>query len=206
MHHLCNRLSPEELRNDLIESKKLIESIVGSSVVGYRAPSFSISRETLREIQGCGYSYDSSYNSFEGHGRYGHVDFTDTIKQENIYKLYETFCEIPISNMSLGGRIIPWGGGGYFRLMPSWLFHMGVRQILKKEGVFLFYTHPWEFDPLQPRVDNIPLSYKFRHYVNLRKTKDKLMAFIKAFSHCEFVSCKTFLEKNNPEFLVPEIQ
>lgn len=195
MHHLCSKLSMNDLVSDLTKSKMLIEDITGFPVVGYRAPSFDINKEILKVIESCGFLYDSSYNSYAGHGRYGHVDLTSYEKNGIAIHISNSFYELPVSNLIVNDKVIPWGGGGYFRLTPGFLFHMGVRQILKKERAYLYYTHPWEFDPDQPRVDNAPYFFKFRHYVNLHKTTSKLLKFIDTFSTSDFITCKTYLEK-----------
>lgn len=196
MHHLCSKLSVKDLKSDLTKSKTLIEDITGSPVAGYRAPSFDINKEILAVIESCGYLYDSSYNSYTGHGRYGHVDFSSYERNGIAIRISNSFYELPVSNLILNDRVIPWGGGGYFRLTPASLFHFGVSKILKKDRTYLYYTHPWEFDPDQPRVDNAPYFFKFRHYVNLNKTKKKLLKFIETFKSSDFITCKTYLDRN----------
>jgi hypothetical protein len=89
---------------------------------------------------------------------------------------------------------LPFGGGGYFRLMPFPMFKSGVKKILNKENAYLFYLHPWEIDPEQPRVKEASLNYKFRHYTNLGKTKAKLAGLIDAFHSCQFTTCSEYLE------------
>lgn len=195
LHHLCSRLSDVELLSDLKKSKALLEDITGLPVLGYRAPSFDIRMETLSLIESAGYGYDSSYNSFSGHGRYGKVDFASFEQRGLAFRLSDSFYELPVSNLRLGGRIIPWGGGGYFRMIPSALFHAGVREIIRKEGAYLFYTHPWEFDPAQPRVNDIPLTFKFRHYINLDKTHKKFSDFLVSFNDAAFYTSGDYLKQ-----------
>ncbi len=195
-HNLCNQQSPNALKKDLTDSKKLLEDIIGSPVVGYRAPSFSISNEILKLIEECGYLYDSSYNSFALHGRYGHINLSQNGSKGIAIQISNSFYELAISNMKLGIHTLPWGGGTYFRLIPSPLFEMGVRSILKKHGAYLFYLHPWEIDPEQPKVNEAPSFYRFRHYVNLDKTESKLSSFIESFKECHFVTCHQYLEEN----------
>ena len=194
-HHLCYNQSEKELKEDLLKSKKLLEDISGEKVAGYRAPSFAINKKILNTIKECGYLYDSSYNSFDMHGRYGHIDLSCIGKKGICYKLYDKFYEIPVSNIKIAGNIFPWGGGGYFRLIPAPLFFNGVKYVIKKESAYLFYIHPWEIDPDQPRVDEAPLSFKLRHYVNLKKTEKKLLSFIYKFKKSQFVTCKQYIEK-----------
>ncbi|OQX09287.1 MAG: polysaccharide deacetylase [Desulfobacteraceae bacterium IS3] len=195
-HHLCNRQTRADLTNDLSDSKKRLEDIIGAAVTGYRAPSFSIDNDILKIIEACGYGYDSSFNSFGMHGRYGKADLSQFERKGIAVKLSENFYELPVSNVKLGNKILPWGGGGYFRLIPFPIFRAGVRQILKTDGAYLFYMHPWEIDPGQPRVEEASLSYKFRHYTNLKKMQAKLSAVFETFKAARFISCKEFLATN----------
>jgi polysaccharide deacetylase family protein (PEP-CTERM system associated) len=195
MHNLCSNMSEQEIFSDLSASKKTIEDIIGSRVWGYRAPSFDVNQNSLHIIETCGYLYDSSYNSYSGHGRYGHVDLAPYDTYGIAVKISDSFYELPISNLSIKGKIIPWGGGGYFRLTPFPVFHMGVQTIINNDNAYLFYTHPWEFDPKQPRVNGVPAFFKFRHYVNLNNNKDKFLNFIDKFNNVEFITCKSYLDR-----------
>ncbi|MDM8526419.1 DUF3473 domain-containing protein [Desulfococcaceae bacterium HSG8] len=192
-HNLCNQQSNADLKADLTDSKKRLEDIIGFPVTGYRAPSFSINDDILRIIEDCAYSYDSSYNSFAMHGRYGHADLSGNQRNGIAVRLSDNFHEIPVSNLMIGKRVFPLGGGGYFRLIPFPFFRWGVRKILEQEGGYVFYMHPWETDPEQPRVNSVSPSYKFRHYTNLGKTEDKLSAIFKAFRNAAFVTCREYL-------------
>lgn len=193
-HHLCTFLSASDLQKDLEHSKKLLEDITGSPVFGYRAPSFAINDQSLKIIETCGYKYDSSYNSFDKHGRYGQIDLSGSEKIKSVYKFKDTFYEIPVSNINCGRQVLPWGGGGYFRLIPSPIFIRGVRSILNHNDAYVFYMHPWEIDADQPRVTQASLLSKFRHYVNIHKTELKLRDFIRAFTSCEFTTCSQYLK------------
>jgi uncharacterized protein DUF3473/polysaccharide deacetylase len=240
-HELCRDSSLEDLRKDLTNSKKLLEDTLGERIYGYRAPSFSINDDILKVIEDCGYLYDSSYNSFGMHGRYGKISLNGRKRFGIACEISNGFFELPISNLMFslnpfrtdawskailkpparrglpsglealragsgpGGRsapnayriTLPWGGGGYFRLIPFPLFRLGVQSILKKGNDYLFYFHPWEIDPEQPRVRQASSSYKFRHYVNLKRTQKKLTNLINGFSHCRFPTCRQYLEKTN---------
>ncbi len=193
-HHLCSSQPKGTLIQDQIDSKKLLEDITGDAISGYRAPSFDINDDILKIIEDCGYLYDSSFNSFSAHDRYGTIDLKPYTKKGVAYMVSDNFFELPVSNLKIKEKIIPWGGGGYFRLTPSVLFHAGVNSILKNEDAYLFYTHPWEFDPKQPRVEDASMLFKFRHYVNLDKTKSKLIRMIKFFTNCDYVSCREYLK------------
>ncbi len=194
-HHICTKLSPKTLLSDLADSKNLIEDILGRKIYGFRAPNFAINDDTLRLVKKAGYLYDSSYNSFSMHGRYGSINLPKT-KVGVLYQFSEDFYEIPITNLSVfKNKIIPLGGGGYFRLYPSLLFNFAARYALLKEGFFVYYSHPWEFDPEQPKVYQAAPFFKLRHYINLNKTALKLNQFIDFFSFCDFVSCRLLFEQ-----------
>lgn len=196
-HHLCTQLTPGKLKDDLTRSRKLLEDITGSRVTGYRAPSFAVVQNSLSLIRNAGYEYDSSYNSFSVHERYGVLDFSRGRKMQWVYQLPDGLYEVPVSNVDIGGKIFPLGGGGYFRLYPPFLFRWGVSQVLKQQSGFLFYAHPWELDPGQPRVHQASRWFKFRHYVNLEKTENKIKTLIDDFSHCRFITCSDYISQLN---------
>jgi polysaccharide deacetylase family protein (PEP-CTERM system associated) len=225
-HNLCIECSFDDLKTDLIHSKNLLEDIIGDQVYGYRAPGFSISQDILKIIQDCGYLYDSSFNSFAMNGRYGHLDLSQNGTRGIALQISKIppgrrplraggqnpkskiqnpkskiFYELPISNIKLGNSILPWGGGGYFRLIPFPIFRLGVQSILKKENAYLLYLHPWEIDPEQPKVKEVSKFFKFRHYINLNKTASKLSSFIEAFNQCHFATCHQYLKlvPSNPQ-------
>jgi len=203
-HDLCNRLSFKYLKEDLINSKKRLEDIIGSEVYGYRAPNFSIDNDILKLIEDCGYLYDSSYNSFALHGRYGQADLSRAPTNGMAVKLSHNFYELPISNLKLKIKYLefPWGGGAYFRILPYLIFRKGVHAILKNKNTYLFYLHPWEIDADQPHFNAAPRFNKFRHYVNIKTTYGKLKKLLIDFKDCQFLSCSQYLEKNskkNPE-------
>jgi polysaccharide deacetylase family protein (PEP-CTERM system associated) len=192
-HKLCRDQSGDDLKNDLVKSKKLLEDLIGNPIYGYRAPSFSIDDGILKIVEEAGYSYDSSFNSFKMNRRYGQISLTNNGNNGIYHQISEKFYELPISNLKIGNQVIPWGGGGYFRLMPLPLFKRGVEKILKKKGAYLFYLHPWEIDSDQPKVSEIARSFKFRHYLNLDKTYGKLSMLLKSFKGCRFPTCMEFL-------------
>lgn len=194
-HQLCPNLSQANLMADLKRSKEKLESLTGKRVYGFRAPSFSINDKVLKSIAQAGYIYDSSFNSFSAHGRYGTIDLFRAKKKNACYEIDNEFYELPISNLRRKNMVIPFGGGGYFRLFPFPLFKFGMSSILKNNGAFVFYAHPWEFDPSQPRVEEASRGYKFRHYVNLHRTEKKLVALINAFKDHIFVTCSDYIRQ-----------
>ena len=200
-HHLCTDQSIGTLRKDLTDSRILLEDIIGRRVAGYRAPSFSINNDILKTIEDAGYQYDSSYNSFDKHGRYGKLSTNGLQKQGIALNVSDNFFELPISNLSLKPiahslqpAVLPLGGGGYFRLIPYLIFRKGIQHILKNDGAYSFYLHPWEMDPDQPRVENAPALLKFRHYVNLASTASKIKRMLSDFKDCRFVTCGEYVE------------
>jgi len=192
-HVLCREQSAEDLKHDLSKSKKLLEDITGRSVYGYRAPGFSISRDILSLVEEAGYLYDSSFNSFKLNKRYGQIELKPNHGNGILHKISESFYEVPISNVRIGGKVVPWGGGGYFRLFPLKLFKQGVQSILKKQGAYLFYMHPWEIDPDQPSVKGVPFTFRMRHYVNMGSTFLKLSAFLEGFKNYQYRTCHQYL-------------
>jgi polysaccharide deacetylase family protein (PEP-CTERM system associated) len=194
-HIMCPQMNLMDLENDLIRSKKVIEDIIGAEVKGYRAPNFSINDNALRLIERCGYRYDSSYNSFSKHGRYGSISLNGQNRFGAAMRISQEFMELPISNLTIGNQTIPWGGGGYFRFFPLSIFKAGVRHILQALNTYTFYMHPWEVDPNQPRVKESKGLSSWRHYLNLNKTHQRLQNLITTFSHCNFPTCSQYIDK-----------
>lgn len=197
-HRLCSAESSRALWDDLTRSKQILEDISGERVSGFRAPSFSISETILECIRDAGYLYDSSYNSFSLHGRYGRLTLRNrTNGHGNLMQPVQGLYELPISNVHLGRATVPWGGGAYFRLIPERLFRSGIHFILKSEKAYVMYLHPWEIDPGQPRVKHLPLNRKLRHYSNLGRTQQRMADLVAAFSHCDFPSCSDYIRARN---------
>jgi polysaccharide deacetylase family protein (PEP-CTERM system associated) len=202
-HILCREQSVEDLKNDLVRSKKLLEDITGTGIDGYRAPGFSINRDILSLIEETGYLYDSSYNSFRLNKRHGQIELRGNNGNDILHKISDSFYEIPISNLRIGKQVFPWGGGGYFRLIPLLLFKQGVERILKQKGAYIFYLHPWEIDSDQPKVSGIQFLYKFRHYININKTLNKLSYLLEKLNTCQYQTCYQYLTERNRSTAVP---
>lgn len=192
-HELTRVLNRNDLREDIRRSKQLLEDLIGSSVSGYRAPSFSVSEELIDILAELGFKYDSSYNSFGMNKRYGQLNLENRPQDDTTFQLSNDFLELPVSNWQVAGQTLPLGGGGYFRLFPSAIWNVGVRKILREHHTYLMYLHPWEFDPFQPVVTDASPLRKFRHYLNLEKTEIKLDRFINEFLHNRFPTCKEYL-------------
>ena len=193
-HVLCNRCSIEELRKDILESRKILEDILGSAVLGYRAPSFSINEQALEILEECGYLYDSSFNSFSGNNRHGTIRMFPN-GTDIVCKTLRNLYELPITNLEVGGFAVPAGGGAYFRLMPVRVFEKIVQSVLKRRNAYLFYMHPWEVDPDQPRLKGVPGFSRFRHYTNLARTLPRLQFLVSRLRGISFVSCGEYLRK-----------
>jgi polysaccharide deacetylase family protein (PEP-CTERM system associated) len=164
---------------DIADSKKLLEDISGTRVLGYRAPSFSIGETNLWAfecLEEAGYVYSSSVYPVK-HDHYGMPD-----APRFPYKVNAGVTEIPITTVRMMGRNLPAGGGGYFRFAPYGLSRWAIGRFNRDEGKpAIFYMHPWEIDPDQPRVLGPGLKTRFRHYVNLHRTDDRLKRLLTDF-------------------------
>jgi polysaccharide deacetylase family protein (PEP-CTERM system associated) len=179
-HALLDDLSPDAFRADVNRSKHLLEDLAGAAVIGYRAPSFSIKDWALPILQELGFEYDSSHFPTVGHDRYGRLEGVPMGKP--VAEVLPGFFEISISSMSLASVALPWGGGGYFRLLPYSIFRAGARRILRSGSPYVFYIHPWEIDPDQPRPKGLSPVYRFRHYVGLGRSEDRFTSLLADFS------------------------
>lgn len=166
-HDLIYSLSPDAFRDDVKQCKELLEQQTGREVVGYRAPSFSITDWAIDILQELGFTYDSSAFPTVAHDRYGTLEGMNA--SEPIKEIRPGFHEVCVSCLQLGKRGVPWGGGGYFRMFPYSVFRRGVARILHGGSPYVFYIHPWEIDPGQPRVRGLKRSHAFRHSVNLAR-------------------------------------
>jgi polysaccharide deacetylase family protein (PEP-CTERM system associated) len=173
-HELLYQMSPARIESDVLSTKKMLEDLTGAEVTGYRAPAFSITDRAVDILARCGYRYDSSMFAFSLHDRYGKLQNPPVAHSDGLMRHENGLFEVPLSMLSFMGRRLPWAGGGYFRLLPYRLFRAGALRVLSADGAFAFYVHPWEVDPDQPRVKGLKASHRFRHYVNLAKTYQKL--------------------------------
>ena len=220
-HQLIYTQSKDEFRQDIKRAKAILEDITGSEVIGYRAPSYSITNkskwafETLAEE---GFKYDSSVfpirHDFYGMPNAPRFPFVISLNGTNNFEYlvlnYELnifqnsklithnskfLIEFPISTVKLFGQNLPISGGGYFRLFPYPVIKKGLKSINEREGKpFIFYIHPWEIDPEQPRINGLSSRSKFRHYVNLDKTESKFSKLLKDF---QFSPIQQLLTQNS---------
>jgi polysaccharide deacetylase family protein (PEP-CTERM system associated) len=181
-HRLVYEQSPEEFYEETQRSKSLLEDITGTGILGYRAASYSVVRESLWALDilvELGFVYDSSIFPVH-HDRYGIPDAKRAPHRMSTPK-GKSIVEWPLATASIFGVRLPVAGGGYFRLLPYWLSHWGLASINRREQrPFIFYLHPWEIDPAQPRVSASWLS-RFRHYTNLGKCEERLRRLLGEF-------------------------
>ena len=181
-HRLVYEQSPEEFYAETLRAKNLLEEITGSAVVGYRAASYSIVRESLWALDilvELGFAYDSSIFPVR-HDRYG-IPNAERIPHRLATLNGKSIVEWPLATARILGCRFPVAGGGYFRLLPYWLSRWGLASINRRESQpFIFYLHPWEVDPEQPRVSASWLS-RFRHYTNLGKCEERLRRLLGEF-------------------------
>lgn len=188
-HYPCTELSTADLREDLRRSKALLEDVSGQEIFGFRAPNFSITESLVELLAELGFSWDSSYNDFALHDRYGRLPGVWQQLPQGCLLAANGLLELPVSNLHLGRSTIPWAGGAYFRLLPTWLFEAGVMRILRARQHYLFYCHPWEFDPGQPYISSISWGKRFRHYTNLHRSRGRLRHFLTTFQGQRFITC-----------------
>ncbi len=178
-HALVHTLTPAQFRDDLLRAKGALESVGGVPVAGYRAPTFSIGPRNpwaFDVLRATGHRYSSSVYPVR-HDLYG-----DPGAPRFPYRPTEGLVEIPMTTARLGGRNLPIAGGGYFRLMPYPLFRGLLRRFHAEDGrPGVFYFHPWEIDPGQPKVAGASRRARFRHTVNLGATAARLDRLLRDF-------------------------
>lgn len=170
----------EEFRDDAERSRKLLEDVCGVPVLGYRAASWSIDRRTPwahKVLEEVGYKYSSSvYPVSSDH--YGMPD----APWKPFVAAGTNIMEIPPTTLRFLGRNVPVAGGGYFRLYPLALSTYFLRRHLRSTPVpYLFYFHPWELDPDQPRLNGISMKSRFRHFLNLKSFEKRLRVLLQNF-------------------------
>ena len=165
---------------DIVLAKAVLEDIGGESVAGYRAPSFSIGKANLWAhdcIAEAGYAYSSSVYPVQ-HDHYGMPD-----APRFPYRLESGLLEVPVTTMRWMGRNWPAGGGGFFRLLPYAVSRWQIAKVNRDDArAAMFYFHPWEIDPEQPRVSRASMKTRFRHYVNLERTEGRLRCLLRDFA------------------------
>jgi len=210
-HREISEQSPESFRKDLRLGASILEDITGNPVKGYRAPSFSITKDTLWALDVLideGFRYDSSIFPIH-HDRYGipKAERFPNLIQRNGHRIWE----FPMSTLRFMGINIPFSGGGYLRLLPLRLVSRAIMEINRRGQPAIVYVHPWEFDPRQPRVP-ASLTTRLRHYHNISRMGCKFERLLAAhrfapisevLEHCARVASGASVGARNPQMPSP---
>ena len=179
-HKVIYDQAPDVFRADTSRAKTILEDITGEPVLGYRAPTYSITERTiwaLDILEELGYRYDSSIFPIR-HDNYGIPDAPRFPHRLSPRRL----VEFPISTVRIGSVNLPVAGGGYFRLLPYPVTRQGLKAIAAEGHPFIFYVHPWEFNPDIPRVASLSVLSRFRTYVGLTRTQARFQRLITDFA------------------------
>jgi polysaccharide deacetylase family protein (PEP-CTERM system associated) len=178
-HERASDLTEAALTHDVTSAKHILEDLAGKAVLGYRAPSFSIGVQNMWAfdvLARAGYRYSSSIYPIK-HDHYGMPD-----SPRFAYRLGCGLLEIPVTTLRVMNRNLPSSGGGYFRLLPYGVSKWMIGKVNRDDRESaIFYFHPWEIDPGQPRIPGIDGKTRFRHYVNLPRNEAKLRALLRDF-------------------------
>ncbi len=229
-HQLIFYQNRDEFREDIKRAKNILEEIVGEEILGYRAPTYSITRETIWALEvliELGFQYDSSIFPVK-HDVYGFpqaprfptritfgnkqaydllpmdYDFEESNPSFNITMLsdHSSIIEFPMATWTLFGKNVPVAGGGYFRLFPYFLSRTLLKKINQNEDKpFVFYLHPWEIDNSLPKIRDGSLLSRFRTYININKTENRLKRLISDFSFTRLDELLKTLRMSNEENL-----
>jgi polysaccharide deacetylase family protein (PEP-CTERM system associated) len=191
-HRRIFEMTAEEFRDDTRVAKERLEQIIGRKIIGYRAPSFSITKESLWAFEilaEMGFRYDSSIFPVD-HPNYGMA--RGPRRPFRVPTSRGTIVEFPMPTLELGGARSPFGGGAYLRLLPYWYTRWGIRFLNEREGQpACVYVHPWEIDTGQPRMKG-SVTARIRHYMGLRGLENKLRGLLRDF---EFQTMGTLIDE-----------
>lgn len=179
-HQRASEQTPEEFLADIRLAKSVLEDVARTEVKGYRAPSFSIDEANdwaFDCIADAGYSYSSSVYPVR-HDHYGMPN-----APRFPYQSRRGLLEVPVTTVRILGSNLPAGGGGYFRLVPYAVSRWAIQQVNQRDRQSaIFYFHPWEIDPGQPRFEGVGAKTRFRHYLNLNRTESRLQRLLADFA------------------------
>jgi polysaccharide deacetylase family protein (PEP-CTERM system associated) len=178
-HAPIHRLQPSEFEDEVVRSRDLLQSLSGQSVIGYRAPTFSVTRNTLWALPilaRAGYRYDSSIFPVH-HDRYGIPD-----APLGAHARDAGLWELPLSVIDRGSFRLPFGGGGYLRMYPYALTRFGLRRLERIGRPGVVYVHPWEFDPGQPVIRRVGFVNTTRHRIGTSANESKLVRLLREFA------------------------
>jgi polysaccharide deacetylase family protein (PEP-CTERM system associated) len=180
-HGRATDQSSNQFFEDVSAAKRLLEDMAGVPVRGYRAPSFSIGRTNLWALEclaDAGYAYSSSIYPI----RHDHYGMAEAPRFPHRAGESGRLLEIPVTTVRVWNTNFPAGGGGYFRLLPYALSRWSLRRVNHRDGrPCVFYFHPWELDPDQPRQAGVGLRTRFRHYVNLSRMRSRIGVLLQDF-------------------------
>ena len=179
-HIRVTEQTPDQFRADIVKTKKILEDLAGKELKGYRAASYSINSNNLWAhdvLAEEGFKYSSSVYPVK-HDLYGIPD-----APRFCYKPIEgsDFLEIPITTLKIGQKNMPCGGGGFFRFYPYIFSKWAFAKINADSQSAIFYCHPWEIDPDQPRQEGLDFKTRFRHYLNLNKMESRIRNLLADF-------------------------
>jgi polysaccharide deacetylase family protein (PEP-CTERM system associated) len=178
-HKRVFSMTADEFRADIARARAVLEEASGQKVSGYRAPSFSIDQRTpwAHEVLAEeGYVYSSSVAPI-AHDHYG---WRSAPRFAWRPLANAPLIELPVTTLEFGKRRMAAGGGGFFRLLPYFVSNLAVRRVNREARPAIFYFHPWEIDPEQPRIPDAPMRSNFRHYTNLEAMRPKLLRLLRA--------------------------
>ena len=178
-HQRATLMTPDEFREDVSKSKRILEDAAGQAILGYRAPSFSFNDTNIwvyNILKELGFEYSSSTYPIK-HDLYGVPEWP-----RFMYERPEGIIEIPVPTTRKNDSNTGIGGGGYFRLYPYWLSKRRINNYLTTEKQpYSFYFHPWEIDPEQPRIAGASIKSKLRHYLNLSRMEGKVVQLLEDY-------------------------
>lgn len=200
-HKYVYALTPDEFREDTLQAKQALEDAARRPIFGYRAPSFSITKDSLwayEVLAELGFQYDSSVFPVS-HPNYGMPQAPRF--PYRVSTPAGDILEFPLPTLDLLGRRSPFGGGAYLRFLPGWYTEWAIRSVNESEAnPVCVYLHPWEIDPEQPRMKG-PITSRLRHYMGLGTTEKKLRNLLKQF---EFCTLSRLIEESYPVIPSPD--
>jgi polysaccharide deacetylase family protein (PEP-CTERM system associated) len=197
-HELLHTIDENSIESDIRRSLQILAPLSCNDIIGYRAPSFSITKAATNALKKMNFVYDASLNDFQFNRRYGKlVTLNRTSKSGGNVVEYSVLdnglIEFPISVNTYFNIYWPLGGG-YCRLSPMWFLRKQLHDILRRNDIASIYLHPWEFDSDQPRLRKLGMNYYFRHYYGLDKTAEKVERLIRFVKESPDVEIRTFGE------------
>jgi len=207
-HELVYRIGPDRFREDVRRARMAIEDACGRAVRGYRAPSYSITRDSLWALQILveeQFEFDSSIFPVR-HPRYGIPDFSRLPLRLNLGE-GRTLLEFPLSTLRVGPLNLPVAGGAYLRFCPEGFFRRAIAHLIARGDPTVLYLHPWEIDPLQPR-QQVSLRVRVNHYYNLHRTEARVRRLLSRFRFAPLGTVLSALDARDrlPHYEIPKEQ